>query len=56
MTYNNRMNEDRVFGTACARRFALRQMLRQFFRFASETSLLVIRALDGQKRTVYLIR
>ena len=41
------MNEDRVFVTASARRFALRQMQCQFFRFATETSLLVIRAFFG---------
>ncbi len=48
--YNKRMNEDRVFGTASARRFALRQMQRQSLRFAPGTSLLVIRALVRQAK------
>jgi len=38
------MNRDRVFGTASARRFALRQMQRQFLRFATEASRLVTEA------------
>jgi len=41
-TVRDRTNEDRVFGTASARRFALRQMQRQFFRWAPETSRLVM--------------